>query len=116
MSELGLLLVLSNPVSGKDDAFNDWYDNTHVPEVLQVPGVVAAQRYTLAPATDPELAAATMATHRYLAVYEIDRDASGVLEEVLRRLNTGTITFTDTIEAGAFSTWLPIGERHANAA
>ncbi|MGD1257001.1 hypothetical protein ACKUT9_22505 [Mycobacterium seoulense] len=34
-------VVLSNPIEGKDDAFNKWYDEVHVPEVLDVPGVVA---------------------------------------------------------------------------
>jgi len=30
---------------GKEDDFNKWYDETHVPLFLQVPGVVAAARY-----------------------------------------------------------------------
>lgn len=36
-----VLLVHSNAVDGQDDAYNDWYDNTHIGEVLQVPGLVA---------------------------------------------------------------------------
>jgi hypothetical protein len=46
-----LMLVFTNPVEGQDDAFNEWYDSRHFVDVLNVPGVVAAQRYDLAPMT-----------------------------------------------------------------
>ena len=36
----GLLLVLSNAGDGKEDEFNDWYDNVHVPHMLNVPGIL----------------------------------------------------------------------------
>jgi hypothetical protein len=42
-----LFIALTNPIEGEDDAFNKWYDAQHVPEVLDVPGVVAAQRYDI---------------------------------------------------------------------
>ena len=29
----------------REEEFNDWYDRTHVPEVLQVPGIVRMTRY-----------------------------------------------------------------------
>jgi hypothetical protein len=39
-------LVFSNPADGRDADYNAWYDDHHVPEVLDhVPGYVAAQRY-----------------------------------------------------------------------
>ncbi len=41
-------VALTNPVEGKEQAFNEWYDNQHVPDLLAVPGCVAAQRYKLA--------------------------------------------------------------------
>ena len=49
-----LFLVLTNPIEGEEDAFNKWYDAQHVPEVLDVPGVIAAQRYDLAEVTVSE--------------------------------------------------------------
>jgi hypothetical protein len=40
------LVVLTNSVPGEDDAFNAWYDERHVPDLLEkVDGVVAAQRF-----------------------------------------------------------------------
>ena len=39
------LIVLTNPVDGREDEYNDWYTNVHLDDVLKVPGVVAAQRF-----------------------------------------------------------------------
>jgi hypothetical protein len=38
-----VLIVLSNPVAGCVDEYNDWSGNVHLGEVL-LPGFVAAQR------------------------------------------------------------------------
>jgi hypothetical protein len=35
-------VVLTNAVEGKDDAFDDWYTNTHLGDVLAVPGSVGS--------------------------------------------------------------------------
>ena len=37
----------SDPVL--DAAFNEWYDDEHVPELLALPGFLAARRYALVP-------------------------------------------------------------------
>ena len=34
-----VVVVLSEPFEGQDDAFNDWYENTHIDEVLTSAGV-----------------------------------------------------------------------------
>jgi hypothetical protein len=59
--------VVTAPVVGREDEFNRWYDDTHLPEMLQVPGFVAGRRYTLA---GPRAAAGP----RFLAVYEIETE------------------------------------------
>jgi hypothetical protein len=30
-----LMLVLTNPVEGKDAEYNEWYTNTHLPDILR---------------------------------------------------------------------------------
>jgi hypothetical protein len=61
------MVVQSEPVSpSREDEFNDWYDNTHIPEILAVPGFVSARRYKVH---------GDSATGRaYLAIYELDAD------------------------------------------
>lgn len=60
------LLVFTNPTEGQDSQCNEWYTNTHLPEVLTVPAIIAAQRWRVG-----EQAGAAPA-HRYLAIYELD--------------------------------------------
>jgi hypothetical protein len=45
--------VLSRPIPGTEEEFNRWYDSTHMPEVLSLPGFVAGQRYAPAAPSDP---------------------------------------------------------------
>ena len=58
----GVMVVRTKPAEGREDEFNDWYTNTHVPEILSVPGFVRARRFK---AVDGD---------HYLAVYDIDAD------------------------------------------
>jgi hypothetical protein len=71
-------VVLTNPFAGQDETFNQWYDDTHIPDVLRLPGFVAAQRFKLADTSPPQ-----GFSHRYLALYEVDTDD---LEEVRKSL------------------------------
>jgi hypothetical protein len=67
----GKLIVTARPESPDAlDTFNRWYDETHVPEVLGLPGFTGAQRYrnldgesyvTMYDADDVEKAKAAMA-------------------------------------------------------
>ena len=69
-------VVLSNSTTpGQEAEYNEWYNKIHIPDVLNVPGFVAAQRFKVA---DAQLADRAPA-HRYLALYEID---GGSLREV----------------------------------
>jgi hypothetical protein len=71
---MGKMLVFTNAVEGRDDEFNEWYDNVHLAEVVSLPGFVAATRHELADAQMfPEQ------SHRYLAIYEYKGDAADAL-------------------------------------
>jgi hypothetical protein len=60
------IVVLSNPVDGREEEYNQWYDTVHIPELVALPGVRSARRLRLA---DDRYAACD---HRYLVVYECD--------------------------------------------
>ncbi|BBZ14988.1 DUF4286 family protein [Mycobacterium branderi] len=112
-----LMLVFTNAVEGQDDAFNEWYDSRHLGDVLAVPGVVAAQRYELAPMKLPEgdeaPAQLPAPAHRYLAIYELDRDPDDVMKEFLGRVGSGQMDLTDSLDLSSISlaTWKPSGRR-----
>lgn len=78
-------VVLSNPASGCEDEFNDWYSNWHIPDVLAIPGILAATRYRRI----GEGAAAPFGRFRYMVVYELETDD---LRALFRELNAAVGT------------------------
>jgi hypothetical protein len=65
----GVLLVMSQSVPGKEEEYNDWYINVHIPELLEVPGIAAAQRFEAVDAPNSQTP-----PQKYLAIYEFDTD------------------------------------------
>ena len=67
-----MLAVYTNPSDpSRDEEFNSWYNEVHLPDVLAVDGFVAATRFRVASAGvggDGEV------PHRYVALYEIESD------------------------------------------
>ncbi|OBI17580.1 DUF4286 family protein [Mycobacterium sp. E2497] len=111
-----VFLVFTNPIEGQDAAFNTWYDNVHVPEVLDIPGVLAARRYSLAEITmpdDAELPSLPAPAHRYLAVYELDREPNQVMTEFLKRVMAGELGLGDTLDLSTIGLtgWTARGDR-----
>lgn len=109
----GVLLVLTNPVSeDREDDFNDWYTNTHVPDVLEVDGFVAASRYRIA---DPQLMPTDdPPAFRYLAVYEVDHaDLSVALQSLAAAAGGGEMEISDALDVSSPSAVLyeQVGER-----
>ncbi|MGW3312960.1 hypothetical protein ACWDG9_41000 [Streptomyces sp. NPDC001073] len=82
-----LLLALTNAVEGKEEEFEKWYWGTHIPEILELPGFVAARPYRAA--GPPE-----GAPHRYVTVYEVE----GSAEEARTLLFTAGLGFSETID------------------
>jgi hypothetical protein len=87
-SETYQLLVFSNPVAGREDEYNKWYDGQHLADVVSIPGFVNGQRFV---ATDTQLRkGGAMPPKKYVVVYTIVTDAlPAVYAEVNRRIATG---------------------------
>ena len=104
-----LLLVLTNPVDGREDDYNDWYENVHLDEVLQTEGIEAAQRYELTATVGSD------SDHRYLAVYEVDAEST---EAAIAALNATRPNRqqSDAIDLRGGVIWgfTAIGERHVS--
>ena len=52
----------------REDEFNDWYNNTHLPDMLEVPGMISATRWMSAENMEGE-------KRKYLALYELEADS-----------------------------------------
>jgi len=48
MKKKFLVLVLTEPSEGQEDAFNNYYENIHLDEVIDSAGYLSAQRFQLA--------------------------------------------------------------------
>lgn len=56
----GLLFFAMNVEPDAEDEFNRWYGTEHVPNLLKVPGVLAARRYR-----------SVVGEHKYIALYHL---------------------------------------------
>src|SRR5262249_19735780 len=63
-----IMFVQSSPSApDREDEYNDWYTNTHLTDVLQIPGITAARRFKAT-----EITPVQDGDHRYCAVYEVE--------------------------------------------
>ncbi len=74
----------TDPSREKD--FNQWYDNIHVPDILETPGFIRATRY--------ETDSPTEGRGRFLALYEIETDdieqtTTAMVENMIRKIEQG---------------------------
>jgi hypothetical protein len=88
------LVVLSNPVAGREQEYNDWYDNQHVGDVLRNPGFVSAPRLKLLRTTP-----ANLSLPRYAVIFQFDSaDLEATIVEVRRRLAAGITRFSTSFD------------------
>ncbi|WP_216893040.1 DUF4286 family protein [Nocardia alni] len=96
------LMVISRPLAGREEDFNTWYRDVHVPDMLAIDGVKSCTRQRLL------LSDGKPAEHtEYVALYEIDGDAQAVMQEMSARVRDGRATLSDAMNpAGAkVSVW-----------
>lgn len=74
----------------REDEYNEWYNTKHVPDILEIPGVIKATRW--ASATDRP-----GQTRKYLALYELETDD-------IEKFDAQVVEKTmETIKKGRFS-------------
>jgi hypothetical protein len=112
-----LMIVGSNPADpAQEAAFNEWYTETHLDDVLAVAGFHAARRYSLSDARP--MAGTEASPFGYMAIYEIESDD---LEQTARdlqaALDSGAIPISEHFDLNNFSVdfyaLLPESERTA---
>jgi len=79
------LVVMTTPIEGREQEYNDWYREVHLNDLLEVDGIKSAQRFRLsrvvAPAGKPL---------PYLAIYDVETDnIDKTLEDLQNRATSG---------------------------
>ncbi len=68
----------------REAEFNEWYSNMHIPDMLEVPGMIKATRWMSAEAKEGQ--------HRkYLALYELETDDIKEFESKVRERGMRTV-------------------------
>lgn len=102
------LIALTTPVAGREQEYHDWYNNVHLPELVNMFNMDGAQRF--------ELVAKLMGadTNQYLAIYEFESDdPAGTLAKMGEAAQAGKMTQSDAQDFGTTYTALfsAVGER-----
>ncbi|MBS7700254.1 MULTISPECIES: DUF4286 family protein [unclassified Chelatococcus] len=80
-----LFVVLANAKDGQEEEFNDFYSNTHIPDVLKVPGMKSAERFVLAGPQRMSIPS----PFKYLAIYQVETDdLASVAADIAERSGT----------------------------
>lgn len=88
-------VVASAPVAGREDEYNTWYDERHVPDLLAMDGIVGASRYEVATIQTP----GAPAVPQYLAIYDIETDdLQGVFDTIQERAASGEMVVSEALD------------------
>lgn len=92
-----VFVVFTNPTTDAQEAeYNSWYNDQHLPDVLNVPGFVSAQRFKL---SGTQRAAGPF-PWRYMALYHIDTDdLQATLATLAARSGTSAMVMSDALAA-----------------
>ncbi|OBG86966.1 hypothetical protein A9X05_01645 [Mycobacterium sp. E3298] len=82
----GIMYVESRPSSpARDQEYNTWYDEVHIPELLALDGIVAARRLRPLDGQGP-----------YVAIYELEGDdLQAILDNMMA--NAGQLHMSDAL-------------------
>ncbi|EEA02613.1 conserved hypothetical protein [Burkholderia sp. H160] len=87
------LLALTNCVPGQESEFERWYDEQHLSDALNVPGVISAQRFRTVDGLQAPL------SWRFLTLYELETsDPAALLQELGQRIGTPLMPLTDAMD------------------
>lgn len=96
------MVVLINPASEEADGeFNRWYDEVHIPQVVErIPGVVGARRMRLT--KEQLLPAEALPVRRYMTVYDIETDdLQATADRLGQALGDGTLDMSEAVDMAA---------------
>ena len=98
MSKRAVLVVETDPVEGREAEWAAFYDNVHIPEILErVPGFHAATRFRR-----PDSGPGASTDHGYLTIYEIEADdPTAAFEALIAAVQGGRTTRSPASSGGA---------------
>lgn len=113
MGDRFIQIVFSNPLQGRDEESNQWYENVHIPQLLAVPGMLSAQRYTLRDAAMYHAPGGRPPDHRYAIIYEMEGDVEAIMQKIQEGVAAGQIQMHDSLDMDSWrlAFWTPHGPK-----
>jgi hypothetical protein len=101
------MVAFSDAAEGREQDFNDWYNNVHMQEVTSVAGFTSAERYKLHTTIGGEFKT------KYLAIYGMEADTTDVAGAALQTLAGSGLNVSDASrhESGALALYEVISAR-----
>ena len=85
--ERGVLIVESRPASPEEAAaYHNWYDNKHLPEILQLEGFVSARRLE------------SVGGDAFIVIYEIEGDIEAAKAVLQRAQSSGAMSRPEGVQ------------------
>lgn len=92
------IVALTNATPGREQEFNDWYDNQHVHDVLKVPGFVSAQRFAC-----EDVPGFPAPKYKYCALFEVEGENPGQsVVELFSRHGTPELPASDAMDPDVY--------------
>jgi hypothetical protein len=86
------LLVLADAAQDSDEAFNAWYDEIHLGDVLKLQDYIAAQRFRKSAVVAADHA------YKYAAIYEVETDdPDAAVTRLLEASGTERMPLSETL-------------------
>ena len=90
------LIVYTSPADGREDEYNAWYDDIHLPEFSALPGVINGRRFKVA-SSDAAVKPV------YAAVYELSAHPDKVFAAMNEGIRDGSVRMSDAVDASSLS-------------
>lgn len=89
------MFVLAKAHEGCREKLEQWYDGRHIPDLLKVPGLVAARRSDVRTLKMPE----GFPAYDSLAIYDLDGDIDAILRESGSRMGTAAMPTSPAMDS-----------------
>jgi hypothetical protein len=87
------MMVMTAAVEGREQEFNDWYQDLHLQQLVAIDGVTSAQRYKACRILTEGV------SQPYLAVYELETDdVDQVLSTMVAKAGTEDMVLSDAMD------------------
>jgi len=89
------LVIFSKPIKGREQEYNDWYQNVHLHDVVAIEAFKSAQRLGL-------YQVLSVGTEHlpYMAIYEVETDnIDQAIDELKSRAQKGQMKISDSMSA-----------------